>query len=84
MRLNFSGVDEDDIREGVRRIGKVVREQVRCTRRSPGAEPPGRAAPRRRRRPARAQGASCRCGGRRDEPRRRPEGRAARSSGRSR
>jgi 2-aminoadipate transaminase len=28
MRLNFSGVDEDDIREGVARIGKVVREQV--------------------------------------------------------
>jgi 2-aminoadipate transaminase len=28
LRLNFSGVDEDEIREGVRRIGKVVREQV--------------------------------------------------------
>jgi 2-aminoadipate transaminase len=28
MRLNFSGVDEADIREGVRRIGKVVREQI--------------------------------------------------------
>ncbi len=28
MRLNFSGVTEDEIREGVRRIGKVVREQV--------------------------------------------------------
>ncbi|MDP9376650.1 MAG: PLP-dependent aminotransferase family protein [Actinomycetota bacterium] len=28
MRLNFSGVDEADIREGVRRIGEVVREQV--------------------------------------------------------
>jgi 2-aminoadipate transaminase len=28
MRLNFSGVTEEDIREGVRRIGKVVREQV--------------------------------------------------------
>jgi 2-aminoadipate transaminase len=28
MRLNFSGVDEDSIREGIRRIGKVVREQV--------------------------------------------------------
>ena len=28
MRLNFSGVDEDEIREGVRRIGKVIREQV--------------------------------------------------------
>jgi 2-aminoadipate transaminase len=28
MRLNFSGVSEDDIREGVRRIGNVVSEQV--------------------------------------------------------
>jgi 2-aminoadipate transaminase len=28
MRLNFSGVSDDDIREGVRRIGKVVSEQV--------------------------------------------------------
>jgi len=28
MRLNFSGVNEDEIREGVRRIGEVVREQV--------------------------------------------------------
>jgi 2-aminoadipate transaminase len=28
LRLNFSGVSEDDIREGIRRIGKVVREQV--------------------------------------------------------
>ncbi|HUO72349.1 MAG TPA: PLP-dependent aminotransferase family protein [Solirubrobacteraceae bacterium] len=28
MRLNFSGVTEDEIREGVRRIGEVVREQV--------------------------------------------------------
>ena len=28
MRLNFSGVGEDLIREGVRRIGEVVREQV--------------------------------------------------------
>jgi 2-aminoadipate transaminase len=28
MRLNFSGVDEDSIREGVRRIGKIVYEQV--------------------------------------------------------
>jgi 2-aminoadipate transaminase len=28
MRLNFSGVGEADIREGVRRIGEVVREQV--------------------------------------------------------
>ena len=28
MRLNFSGVNEDAIREGIRRIGEVVREQV--------------------------------------------------------
>jgi 2-aminoadipate transaminase len=28
MRLNFSGVSDDQIREGVRRIGKVVSEQV--------------------------------------------------------
>jgi 2-aminoadipate transaminase len=28
MRLNFSGVDEGEIREGVRRIGKVIAEQV--------------------------------------------------------
>jgi 2-aminoadipate transaminase len=28
MRLNFSGVNEDEIREGIRRVGEVVREQV--------------------------------------------------------
>jgi 2-aminoadipate transaminase len=28
MRLNFSGVSDDEIREGIRRIGEVVREQV--------------------------------------------------------
>ncbi len=28
MRLNFSGFDEDQVREGIRRIGKVVSEQV--------------------------------------------------------
>ncbi len=28
MRLNFSGSSEDEIREGIRRIGKVIREQV--------------------------------------------------------
>ena len=28
MRLNFSAVDEADIREGIRRIGEVVKEQV--------------------------------------------------------
>ena len=29
LRLNFSGVDEDDLREGIARIGKVVNDQVR-------------------------------------------------------
>ena len=28
MRLNFSGVNEEEIREGIRRIGKVIAEQV--------------------------------------------------------
>jgi 2-aminoadipate transaminase len=28
MRLNFSGVGEEEIREGIRRIGKVISEQV--------------------------------------------------------
>jgi 2-aminoadipate transaminase len=28
MRLNFSGVDEDQIREGIRRLAEVIREQV--------------------------------------------------------
>jgi 2-aminoadipate transaminase len=28
MRLNFSGSDEDSIREGIRRIGEVIKEQV--------------------------------------------------------
>jgi 2-aminoadipate transaminase len=28
MRLNFSAVDEGDIREGIRRIGQVVAEQL--------------------------------------------------------
>jgi 2-aminoadipate transaminase len=28
MRLNFSGVTEDEIREGIRRVGKVIGEQV--------------------------------------------------------
>ena len=44
MRLNFSGVGEDDIREGVRRIGKVVREQVALYGTLTGAEPAPRAA----------------------------------------
>jgi 2-aminoadipate transaminase len=28
MRLNFSGSNEESIREGIRRIGEVVTEQV--------------------------------------------------------
>jgi 2-aminoadipate transaminase len=48
MRLNFSGVSEDDIREGVRRIGKVVSEQMALYGTLTGltaAEPRGSAAP---------------------------------------
>ncbi len=44
MRLNFSSSSEDQIREGVRRIGKIVGEQLALygsmTRRSPEADPP--------------------------------------------
>jgi 2-aminoadipate transaminase len=39
MRLNFSGVSDDDIREGVRRIGKVVSEQVALYGTLTGAKP---------------------------------------------
>jgi 2-aminoadipate transaminase len=39
MRLNFSGIGDDDIREGVRRIGKIVREQVALYSTLTGAEP---------------------------------------------
>jgi 2-aminoadipate transaminase len=39
MRLNFSGVGEDDLREGVARIGKVVSEQVRLYSTLTGVEP---------------------------------------------
>jgi 2-aminoadipate transaminase len=39
MRLNFSGVDEDEIREGIRRIGEVVREQVGLYSTLTGAAP---------------------------------------------
>jgi 2-aminoadipate transaminase len=40
MRLNFSAVDEADIREGVRRIGKVVEEQLALYGTLTGSEPP--------------------------------------------
>jgi 2-aminoadipate transaminase len=47
MRLNFSGADEDEIREGVRRIGEVVREQVALYGTLTGvSQPPRRAAAR--------------------------------------
>lgn len=39
MRLNFSGVGEDEIREGIRRIGEVVREQVAMYGTLTGARP---------------------------------------------
>lgn len=40
MRLNFAGVSEENIREGIRRIGKVVREQVGLFGTLTGAEQP--------------------------------------------
>jgi 2-aminoadipate transaminase len=45
MRLNFSGVAEDDIREGVRRIGKIVREQVGLYGTLTGSAPASSAVP---------------------------------------
>jgi 2-aminoadipate transaminase len=39
MRLNFSGVDEDQIREGIRRVGEVVHEQVSLYGTLTGARP---------------------------------------------
>ncbi|TML92666.1 MAG: PLP-dependent aminotransferase family protein [Actinobacteria bacterium] len=45
MRLNYSGVGEDDIREGVRRIGKVVREQLELFGTLTGQRPAAPAAP---------------------------------------
>jgi 2-aminoadipate transaminase len=45
MRLNFSGVGVDDIREGLRRLGEVVREQVELYGTLTGAAP--KSAPRR-------------------------------------
>jgi 2-aminoadipate transaminase len=47
MRLNFSAVQDDDIREGVRRIGAVIRDQVGLYSTLTGAAPPpaGEAAP---------------------------------------
>jgi 2-aminoadipate transaminase len=39
MRMNFAGVSEDDLREGVRRIGKVIEEQLRLYSSLTGAQP---------------------------------------------
>ena len=41
MRLNFSGVSEDEIREGIRRLGEIVREQVALYGTLTGARPVG-------------------------------------------
>jgi 2-aminoadipate transaminase len=41
MRLNFSGVSEELIREGIRRLGEVVREQVALYGTLTGAYPAG-------------------------------------------
>jgi 2-aminoadipate transaminase len=45
MRLNFSGVSEDDIREGVRRIAKVVGEQIALYGTLTGGPAPARPSP---------------------------------------
>ncbi len=45
MRLNFSGSTEDEIREGIRRIGKVVDEQVALYETITGEHPALRATP---------------------------------------
>jgi 2-aminoadipate transaminase len=50
MRLNFAGVPDADIREGIRRIGKVVREQLGLYGTLSGsstaaAKPPGETTP---------------------------------------
>jgi 2-aminoadipate transaminase len=52
MRLNFSGVSERDIHEGVRRIGEVVHEQVSLYGTLTGAAPVTRPEPEREARPA--------------------------------
>jgi 2-aminoadipate transaminase len=49
MRLNYSGVSEEDIREGIRRIGQVVAEQVALYGTLTGAKAAAPAPPPRRR-----------------------------------
>ena len=67
MRLNFSSSTEEEIREGVRRIGKIVAEQVALYDTLTGHRAAERAAPaaasaRRRRSPT---SCSCRAAARR-------------------
>jgi hypothetical protein len=40
MRLNFAGIPEPDIREGIRRIGKAISEQVGLLGSLTGSPPP--------------------------------------------
>ena len=90
MRLNFSGVGEDDIREGMRRIGKVVARAGRAVRHADRARSRPRPQPARRpaaaRPPSRADVVAERAGApaARSEPRRACSRAAARSSARSR
>ncbi|HMD52645.1 MAG TPA: PLP-dependent aminotransferase family protein, partial [Solirubrobacteraceae bacterium] len=44
MRLNFAGVSEEEIREGVRRIGRAIREQLGLLGSLTGSPPPARRA----------------------------------------
>jgi 2-aminoadipate transaminase len=72
MRLNFSGSGEEAIREGIRRIGEVVKEQVALYGTLTGRQrPPGR---RRERPPAVAEGARVLPMPRRADGERRAEG----------
>jgi 2-aminoadipate transaminase len=73
MRLNFSGVTEEAIREGVSRIGKVVRGQVGLYGTLTGVVPPTGAAEQRSPEPGDAELADVL-----ELPRRREDGRAAR------
>jgi 2-aminoadipate transaminase len=54
MRLNFSAGDEDEIREGIRRIGKTIAEQVELYSALTG-ESPEAAAPAKPQEPAEAE-----------------------------
>ncbi len=88
MRLNFSAQTEEEITEGIRRIGRVISEQVELYRTITGEHrvPPPAPAPRTPRRPvSRRPGARCcRCdragsarhGRRRRDARRRHQGRS--------